>query len=433
MYIQFGILVLSCQVFSVFSPIICRINPDIFFFVHPLSSLIVMSKSIQLEWPNKAIPNIDRPSKYYQHVVTKSPSLPPKKTIQLFWGDNWDILLHLRAEQQKFHLIYLDPPFCSDANYHQILKNDDTSVQILAYTDTLAPSEYLQFLYHRFIIFREILHDNGSILVHCDNHQSHHIRCLLEEVFGAANFRNEIIWHYTGGGRAKKYFSRKHDNIFWFSKSNSWTFNIDTIRQPYNKNSGYAKSGITAKSGKVYTPHPLGTPIDDTWNIPIINPMSKERVGYPTQKPLELIEKLILACSNEGDSILDPFLGSGTTAVASEKYKRQFTGCDLNINAIHCTMRRTEECAVYSANPFPTILGDITLNIQTEGANTAYHISCSSHTIQEIRILNTQQQITHSSPSNSITVNQNTDIATIQVVDLQGNLGNISWQSIQLL
>lgn len=390
-----------------------------------------MHTSIQLEWSGKSKPNLDIPSTSYFPIAHKNSMNSQHQTMELFWGDNWDILLHLRAEQRKFHLIYLDPPFCSDAHYHQILKRDDISFHMLAYTDTLSPAAYLQFLYHRFIVLRELLHENGSILVHCDNHQSHHIRCLLEEVFGAENFRNEIIWHYTGGGRAKKYFSRKHDNIFWFSKSNEWTFNIDAIRQPYNKNSGYAKAGITAKSGKLYTPHPLGTPIDDTWDIPIINPMSKERVGYPTQKPLELLEKLILACSNVGDAIFDPFLGSGTTAVASEKLQRQFTGCDVNINAIHCSMQRIEHCNVRSSGHFPPIVEDITLNI--EKIETTYHISCSSLTVQEIRILNTQQEITHSATTNPIKIGQDVEIASIQVVDLQGNVGTISWQSIQLL
>ena len=108
---------------------------------------------------------------------------------------------------------------------------------------------------------------------------------MLDSIFGANNFRNEIIWHYTGGGRSKSSFSKKHDIIFYYRKSKQTPFCLDSIRVPYKESSGYAKSGIVSQAGKHYMPHPEGTPVDDVWEIPIINPMSKERLGYATQKP----------------------------------------------------------------------------------------------------------------------------------------------------
>ena len=195
-------------------------------------------------------------------------------------------------------------------------------------------------------MLKEILSSSGSIFVHCDHQQSHNIRTILDEVFGAKRFRNEIIWHYTGGGRSKKYFSRKHDSIFWYSNGDKWTFNTEDIRVPYKPTSGYAKGGITSKSGKKYLPNPKGTLPDDTWDIPILNPLAKERTGYPTQKPLALLDRIILACSNPGDRVLDPFMGSGTTGIAAIKHNRQFVGLDQNWNSIHLMRIRLLELHV---------------------------------------------------------------------------------------
>ncbi len=151
---------------------------------------------------------------------------------------------------------------------------------------------------------------------------------------GGGGLLNEVVWHYTGGGRSKTYFSRKHDVLFWYRKTKEHVFNIDSMRVPYKETSGYAKSGITSKSGKQYLPHPDGTPVDDVWDIPIINPMSKERMGYPTQKPLLLLERIIKASSNPDDIVLDPFCGCGTTVEAAKILDRQFVGIDISSFAI---------------------------------------------------------------------------------------------------
>jgi len=171
-----------------------------------------------------------------------------------------------------------------------------------------------------------VLKKTGSFYYHCDWHASHYVKIMLDQVFGFNHFQNEIIWHYTGGGRSKSYFSRKHDSIFLYAKSDSYTFNVDAIRVPYKETSGYAQSGITSAAGKKYMPNPLGTPMDDVWDIPIINPLSKERLGYPTQKPLVLLERILNASSNPGDVVLDAFCGCGTALVAAQKLKRKWIG-----------------------------------------------------------------------------------------------------------
>ena len=265
----------------------------------------------------------------------------PTSTLhQVFCTDNRTWLANAINEGQQFDLIYMDPPFCSGANYTQTIAVDGIRHEVDGFGDIFTVDAYLQFIYERIVLLKEVLSPTGSIFVHCDHQQSHNIRSILDEVFGANRFRNEIIWHYTGGGRSKKYFSRKHDNIFWYSHSDKWTFNTEDIRVPYKATSGFAKGGITSKSGKKYLPNPNGTLPDDTWDIPMLNPLAKERTGYPTQKPLPLLERIILACSNSGDRILDPFMGAGTTGIAAIKHGRQFVGVDQNWNSIHLMRRR---------------------------------------------------------------------------------------------
>jgi len=162
----------------------------------------------------------------------------------------------------------------------------------------------------------------------------------MDETFGPERYLNEIIWHYTGGGRSTNYFSKKHDHVLWYAKGKSWTFNIDAIRVPYKETSGYAKGGIISASGKKYEPNPLGTPVDDVWDIPIINPLADERIGYPTQKPEILIERIIKASSDEGDLVADFFCGSGTLAAVAEKLGRKWICSDLGKFAIHTTRKR---------------------------------------------------------------------------------------------
>ncbi len=278
-------------------------------------------------------------------------------TNKLIWGDNKLILSSLangplREEIEKaggLKLVYIDPPFDVGADFSidieiggaEVTKNPSV-VEEVAYRDTWGKGRdsYLGMISQRLRLMHGLLHEHGSVFVHCDWRLSAQVRLVLDEVFGAEQFVNEIIWHYTGGGRSTRYFSRKHDSIFWFSKGKDHTFNIDAIRVPYKETSGYAKSGIKAASGKIYMPHPDGTPVDDVWDIPIVNPLSNERLSYPTQKPRDLMERLISSASNEGDLVADFFCGSGTTLAVAEKLGRKWIGADLGRFAIHTTRKR---------------------------------------------------------------------------------------------
>ena len=268
---------------------------------------------------------------------------------KIYWGDNLQVMSHLlKTYSGKINLIYIDPPFDSKADYKKRIElkgkeveNDRTAFEEKQYTDIWTNDEYLQFMYERLILIRSLLADNGSIYLHCDPTMSHYLKLLMDEVFGGDHFLNEIIWHYTGGGRSKTYFSRKHDVILWYARSvDKYCFNIDDVRVPYKATSGYARGGIVSQSGKRYKPHPKGTPVDDVWDVPIINPMSGERLDYPTQKPLVLLERIIKASSNPGDLIFDCFMGSGTTQTIAMKLGRRFIGADINLGAMEITTKR---------------------------------------------------------------------------------------------
>lgn len=241
-----------------------------------------------------------------------------------------------------FRLIYLDPPFLTG-------REQIGSKKELAYDDRWAGEldSYLPWLKQRLQAIFPLLKSDGSLILHLDWRTSHHARVILDEIFGREGFINEIIWHYTGGGRSKRRFSCKHDTLLWYSRSNRPIFNIDAIRMPYKKTSGYARSGIVAASGRRYLPHPSGTPVDDVWDLPIINPMAEERVGYPTQKPVALLNRIIAALSSPGDLVGDFCCGSGTTLVCAQQLGRPWFGCDQSPAATECARQRLkDECDV---------------------------------------------------------------------------------------
>ncbi|KAF1082411.1 MAG: DNA modification methyltransferase [Candidatus Rifleibacterium amylolyticum] len=257
---------------------------------------------------------------------------------RLFRGD----MLHVASllVPGSFRLIYLDPPFLTGREMVGSKKH-------LSYDDRWEGEldSYLPWLKERLQAMFSLLMVDGSLVLHLDWRASHYARVMLDEIFGRQGFINEIIWHYTGGGRSKTRFSCKHDTLLWYSRSARPVFNIDAVRVPYKKTSGYAKSGIVAASGRHYKPDPRGTPVDDVWDIPIINPLAAERVGYPTQKPLALIQRLIVALSNPGELIGDFCCGSGTTLVAAQKLGRSCVGSDISQAATACAAARLRnEC-----------------------------------------------------------------------------------------
>lgn len=274
---------------------------------------------------------------------------------KIFWGDNLQVMSHMLKEYRgKIDLIYIDPPFDSKADYKKRIKikgvggaeSDFTSFEEKQYGDIWTNDEYLQFMYERLIICKELLSDAGSIYLHCDWHKSAHLRVLMDEVFGVNNFRNEVIWWYLWGGRGKTQWNSKHDNILFYSKSNSWTFNYMQVLDNHNlmtegsKNRlNYAGAMVTTKSASSEIPDDKVLP-SDTWYIATINAMAREKENYPTQKPLELVEKIIKASSNPRDIVFDCFMGSGTTQVAAMKLGRRFIGADINLGAIQTTTKR---------------------------------------------------------------------------------------------
>ena len=282
----------------------------------------------------------------------------------LFHGDNKDVLAHLLANgfRGKVKLIYIDPPFNSGADFVRRvrLRGATGSAQIegegytlgeqIQYEDIWANDNYLQFMYERLLLLKELLADNGSIYLHCDATKGHHLRCLMDEVSGPEEFRNEIVWHYenklgTGGNT----FDSRHDTLLVYAKGREWTHNpvavpVKVVKmQPVTQKIQGKRVWLRDENGKrLYQQSESERPLGDVWTVPIINPMASERSGFPTQKPEELTEHIIRASSNPGDLVLDCFIGSGTTAAVAQKLGRRWIGCDINKGAIQTTSKRLQ-------------------------------------------------------------------------------------------
>lgn len=281
---------------------------------------------------------------------------------KLIWGDNKLILSSLKngsmreeiIKQGGIKLIYIDPPFDVGADFSMDIEigedtftKEPTVLEELAYRDTWGKGadSFIAMIYERLSLMRDLLADNGSIFVHCDWRVNSYIRLVLDEVFGKDNIRNEIIWKYSGGRLSKKFFGRKHDNIYWFSKSEEWIFNPDQVRDDYAEatKERFANTVKNIRDGKDFgeqSLNPEGKHPEDVFVISIEAPSSNNRTGYPTQKPEPLLEKIIKAASNEGDLIADFFCGSGTTLAVAEKHGRKWIGADLGKFGIHTTRKR---------------------------------------------------------------------------------------------
>lgn len=306
----------------------------------------------ELHWTGK------RPytsTQYYPAQLKESYGEPKDGWMnKIFWGDNLQVMSHMLKEYRgKIDLIYIDPPFDSKADYKKKIKmkgktvyGDTSSFEEKQYGDIWTNDEYLQFMYERLIMLKELLSDKGSIYLHCDWHKVHHLRLIMDEVFGPSNFRNEVIWWYLWGGRGKTQWNSKHDNILFYSKSDNWTFNYMDVLDEHNlmtegsKNRlNYKGAMVTTKSENSEIPEDKVLP-SDTWYIATINAMAKEKENYPTQKPVDLLEKIIKASSNEADIVFDCFMGSGTTQAVAMKLGRRFIGADINLGAIQTTTKR---------------------------------------------------------------------------------------------
>lgn len=304
---------------------------------------------------------------------------------KIFWGDNLQVMSHLLKQfRGKIDLIYIDPPYDSKADYKKKIKSggreastDLTSFEEKQYGDIWTNDEYLQFVYERIVLLRELLSEAGVFVLHCDWHRNAHIRLVLDEVFGPSNLINEIVWHYkTFQGQTRGYFAKKHDTIFVYRKGGEYTFHqifdtaledtIDAKRwASYIDEDGCIRgnkmpaqdsrfvrylekwkksNGREPGAGDVIY-QIKGQPIDSVWDMKGLDPKSAEKTGYPTQKPEELLDRIISSLSDPGALVLDAFMGSGTTQAVAMKLGRRFIGADINLGAIQTTTKRLIEVA----------------------------------------------------------------------------------------
>jgi site-specific DNA-methyltransferase (adenine-specific) len=285
----------------------------------------------------KLFPRVSLPFQIVERVSFGHPDLPANRLI---WGDNLHVMRQLPSE--SIDLIYIDPPFFSGRQYNIIFGDQN---EVRSFTDIWEGGMpgYLIWLNARLYEMKRLLKKTGSIMIHLDEHAVHYVKVEMDKVFGYSSFVNEIIWHYTGGGRSKRYFSNKHDTILWYAKdgrNGRFFFDVDAVRVPYKETSGYAKGGIVSAKGKRYLPHPEGTPVDDVWDIPIVNPLSKERIGYPTQKPEALLERIIKSACPPDGIVADFFCGGGTTPAVAQRLGRQWIACDQSRVAVAVTADR---------------------------------------------------------------------------------------------
>lgn len=318
---------------------------------------------------------------------------------KIFWGDNLQVMSHLLKEfRGKVDLVYIDPPFDSKADYKKKIKlkdssisNDSNSFEEKQYTDIWSNDEYLQFIYERIILIRELLSETGSLYVHCDFRKVHHLRMILDEILGESNFINQIVWRRrtnTIKGTSDKY-STNTDYLLFYRKTKNYVFNVQY--EPYGE--GYEErfkyededgqyrwqvmatysqeryqslkeqnklrhaEGAKYPEFKQYLKDLKGRPVQDIWtDINMINAMGGERLNYPTQKPESLLERIINASSREGDLVFDCFMGSGTTQAVAKRLNRKFIGADINLGAIQTTTKRLSNLdtnfEVYNVNNY---------------------------------------------------------------------------------
>lgn len=327
---------------------------------------------------------------------------------KIYWGDNLQVMSHLLKDfRGKVNLIYIDPPFDSKADYKKRITlkqksaaSDSTTFEEKQYGDIWTNDEYLQFMYERLILCRELLSDSGNIFVECDTTRGHYLKIILDEIFGSSNFVNQVIWKRTFShgdvGQGAKHFGRLHDMILFYRKTSKNTMN--TVYVPYTEkyindfyrykdengkpyrlvsllgpggaakgNPYYEFMGVTRywvhskekmnqllKEGKIiqtkpgavpqkkrYLDESPGVPLQDIWtDLSAVQGGATENYDYPTQKPEALLERIIKASSNPGDLVFDCFMGSGTTQAVAMKLGRRFIGADINLGAIQTTTKR---------------------------------------------------------------------------------------------
>jgi DNA modification methylase len=284
--------------------------------------------------------------------------MPHNKIIH---GDCLEEMRKLPSE--SVDLIYLDPPFFSNRDY-EVVWGDEGEVRSFADRWAGGIEHYIDWLKERVREMYRLLKPAGSIYLHCDWHANANIRVdILDNLFGRSNFRNEIIWCYTGPGSPKmRQFNRKHDTIFWYVKGKEWSFNKQDVLMPYKGGNPHS-GGFVERDGTRLVPdeYNKGKVPEDWWNDIAIAARfpknSSNNIGYPTQKPEALLERIILASSNKGDVVLDPFVGGGTTIAVADRLDRQWIGIDQSVQAVKVTeLRLRKQQDSMFAKPYELIL-----------------------------------------------------------------------------
>ncbi len=254
---------------------------------------------------------------------------------------------------ESLDLVYVDPPFFTQKTHSLVTRDRATKFEFS--DEWKSRAEYIEFLRVRVKEFRRVLKATGSLFFHCDTNASHHIRCLLDELFGEAMFRSEIIWHYRRWSNSQRNPMPSHQTIFFYTKTDAYQYhqlfgdyspstNIDQILQRRQRDEhGKAVYARDGSDNVIHDGHKKGVPIADVWDIPLLNPKAKERVGYPTQKPVLLLERIITLVTSPGNFVLDPFSGSGTTLVAAELLGRNSLGIDISSEAVQLAKQRLVE------------------------------------------------------------------------------------------
>lgn len=351
---------------------------------------------------------------------------------KIFWGDNLQVMSHLLKEYRgQIDLVYIDPPFDSNADYKRriALRNvrimgDQGTFEDKQYTDIWINDGYLQFMYDRLILLKELLKDTGTLWLHCDYHKSHHLRCLLEEIFGESNLVVEIIWKRAAArGNVKHGLSTAHDtilcygrsaNVFWrpprtnyseeylarfsLQDSDGRKYALDNMVSPnpdrpnldYEWNGvrrvwrvtkekmaqlecqgriAYTSTGVARY--KRYLDELGGQPLTTVWdNIDPVNSQARERENYPTQKPQKLLERVIATATPPSGLVFDCFMGSGTTQAVAMKLGRRFIGADINLGAVQVTTKRLIQVAQEISEQQRKAQNDPSQNLQLNFENT---------------------------------------------------------------
>ena len=265
-------------------------------------------------------------------------------------GDALNVMKKIGDNQ--IDAIYLDPPFYTqDIQKLTSRKNEEE----YSFSDRWnCMDEYLEYMKLRLYECKRVLKETGSLFVHCDRNASHYLKVLLDQIFGISNFQSEIVWSYKRWSNSKKGLLNNHQIILFYSKSEDFKFNriyteysettnIDQILQERVRDEKGKSVYKCDQNGEVvFGKSKKGVPLSDVWDIPYLNPKAKERVGYPTQKPILLLEQIIKLVTDENDIVLDPFMGSGTTLVAAKMLNRRYIGIDISKKAVELAENRLE-------------------------------------------------------------------------------------------